>query len=145
MKTLLFLLFSALHVSFLSAAQSPNDILGTWKNSSGKGHIQIFKQNGKFYGKVVWLKNSKDAQGNVKTDRKNADPAKRNQPLLGLVMLHDFVYDNGEWTDGKIYNPSDGKEYKAYMKLQDVNTLSVRGYVGFSLFGKTDVWTRVQR
>jgi uncharacterized protein (DUF2147 family) len=59
-------------------------------------------------------------------------------------MLKDFTYDDGEWTDGHIYNPSDGKEYKAYMKLKDHKTLTVRGYVGISLFGKTDTWTRVR-
>ena len=59
-------------------------------------------------------------------------------------MLKNFAYEDGEWSGGNIYNPSDGKEYKAYMKLKDKNTLSVRGYVGISLLGKTDTWTRVE-
>ena len=63
---------------------------------------------------------------------------------MGLVMLKDFKYDDNEWTGGHIYNPSDGKEYKAYMKLRDKNTLNVRGYVGISLLGKTDTWSRVK-
>ena len=59
-------------------------------------------------------------------------------------MLKDFKYNDDEWSDGRIYNPSDGKEYKAYMKLKDKNTLSVRGYIGISLLGKTDTWIRVR-
>ncbi len=51
-------------------------------------------------------------------------------------MLRDFVYNNGEYSGGRIYNPSDGKEYKAFLKLKDPNSLTVRGYVGFSVFWK---------
>jgi uncharacterized protein (DUF2147 family) len=77
-------------------------------------------------------------------DRKNANESLRNRPLIGLTMLKDFVYDDGAYSGGRIYNPSDGKEYKAYLKLDDPNNLTVRGYVGISLFGKTDNWIRVK-
>src|SRR5947209_401157 len=119
-------------------AQAPDDIIGVWKNGTGKGEIQIYKHRGKYYGKIIWLKNATDANGLPKVDVKNEDPDQRAKPLIGLVMLHDFTYDDGEWKNGYIYNPSDGKEYKAYLRMRDPNTLDVRGYVGFSLFGKTD-------
>ena len=51
-------------------------------------------------------------------------------------------YDNGEWTGGRIYDPQNGKDYKCYLKLKDPHTLSLRGYIGFSLLGRTEVWTR---
>ena len=123
---------------------NPDAILGVWKDRMGKGHIQIFKHDGKYYGKIIWLKNALNENGQPKSDRKNPDPSQRNKPLIGLVMLRDFVYDDGEWSDGHIYNPSDGKEYRAFMKLVDYNTLDVRGYVGISMFGKTDTWLRVR-
>ena len=144
MKKLFFLSIPALATSLLFAAVNPDDIIGVWKDGKGKGHVQIFKQDGKYYGKVVWLNNPKDVNGNPKVDKKNPDEALRDKPLLGLTMLKDFEYEDGEWTGGEIYNPSDGKEYKAYMKLKDRNTLDVRGYVGISLFGKTDTWIRVK-
>jgi uncharacterized protein (DUF2147 family) len=144
MKALL-LIFTAFILNGFTAVDNADAIIGVWKNGSGKGHIQIFKNNNRYYGKIVWLRDSVDpATGKPKVDRKNEDPGKRNNPLIGLVMLKDFVYDDGEWTDGHIYNPSDGKEYKAYMKLKDHRTLAVRGYVGISLLGKTDTWTRVR-
>ncbi len=59
-------------------------------------------------------------------------------------MLRDFVYDDGEYSGGRIYNPSDGKKYKAYLRLNDPNNLTVCGYVGFSFFRKTDHWKRVK-
>ena len=126
------------------AAINPDDIVGVWKDGKGKGHVQIFKQNGKYYGKVIWLTNPKDANGKPKVDKNNPNASLRNQPLIGLTMLRNFKFDDDEWSGGQIYNPSDGKEYKAYMKLMDQNTLSVRGYIGISLFGKTDTWTRVR-
>ena len=139
------LVFTALILNGFTAADNADAILGVWKNGSGKGHIQIYKHNNRYYGKIVWLRDAMDpATGKPKVDRKNEDPRKRNNPLIGLVMLKDFTYDDGEWTDGHIYNPSDGKEYKAYMKMKDHRTLSVRGYVGISLLGKTDTWTRVR-
>ena len=63
---------------------------------------------------------------------------------MGLVILRDFVYDEEYvWEDGEIYNPKDGKTYSCKMELsKDKNTLEVRGYVGISLFGKTNTWTR---
>jgi uncharacterized protein (DUF2147 family) len=143
MRTVLVFL-SVLLGSFPSTDQHSDDILGVWQNGSGKGHIEIYKQNGKYYGKIIWLREALDAYGRPKTDRKNENPHLRNKPLIGLVMMRDFVYDDGEWVDGHIYNPSDGKTYKAYMNLKDRNTLEVRGYVGISLIGKTDIWTRAR-
>ncbi len=145
MKTLTLLLTSLVLHGF-TRMDNADAIVGVWKNGSGKGHIQIYKgQNHKYYGKIIWLRNAVDpATGKPKVDHKNTDPGKRNQPLIGLIMLKDFQYEDGEWTDGRIYNPSDGKEYKAYMKMKDDQTLSVRGYVGISLLGKTDTWTRVR-
>ena len=144
MKALL-LLVTILASSGYTTADKADAIIGVWKNGTGKGHIQIYKNDNKYYGKIIWLKDALDpATGRPKVDHKNADPDKRNHPLIGLVMLKDFTYGDGEWTDGHIYNPSDGKEYKAYMKLKDDKTLSVRGYIGISLLGKTDTWTRVR-
>ena len=76
--------------------------------------------------------------------KKIPSPQLRNRALIGLVTLRDLTYDDGEWSGGYIYNPGDGREYSAFISLVDNNTMAVRGYVGFSLFGKTDVWTRVR-
>ncbi|MEI6950192.1 DUF2147 domain-containing protein [Paraflavisolibacter sp. H34] len=144
MKKALLLAFSLFLLLPVFAALNPDAIVGIWKNGTGKGHIQIYKQNSRYFGKIIWLKESSDGNGNLKTDRKNSDPGQRQKPLLGLVMLRDFAYEDGEWTGGRIYNPSDGKSYKAYMKMENPNTLVVHGYIGFSFIGKSDTWTRVK-
>ncbi|OIN57483.1 DUF2147 domain-containing protein [Arsenicibacter rosenii] len=132
---------------FSAHAQSnPDAIVGTWLNGTKKGHIQLYKQGDKYFGKIVWLKEPNDpATGKPKTDVKNENAANHNRPVLGLVNLTNFEYDGGNvWDEGKIYNPEDGKTYSCKLTLKDANTLDVRGFVGISLIGKTQTWTRVK-
>ena len=124
-------------------------IIGKWLNQEGTSHIQIFKATndsfaGKFYGKIVWLKEPLK-NGKPKVDDLNPNPAKRSVPLMNLQILKDFVYDadDKEWEDGTIYDTKNGKTYSCYMTLSG-NKLDVRGYVGISMIGRTSVWTRVQ-
>ncbi|GAB3946234.1 DUF2147 domain-containing protein [Spirosoma harenae] len=130
-------------------AFAPSDdsdaVVGTWLNGTKKGHVQIYKQGGTYFGKLVWLGQPTDANGKPRTDEKNTDASKRSRPLMNMVLMYNFKYDGGNvWSDGKIYNPEDGKEYNCKMTLQDPNTLLVRGYVGISLLGKTQTWTRIK-
>ena len=81
--------------------------------------------------------------GTPRTDVNNPDEAKRNTPLKGLVNMRDFKYSGaGKWEEGKIYDPKNGSDYSCEMTLTDPNTLEVRGFIGVSLFGRTDVWKR---
>lgn len=139
------ILFSMLCFSFLASAKTnPDDILGVWLSSNGQAHLQIYKEGEKYFGKLVWLKEPNNAKGTPKLDANNPDETLRTKTLLGLVILRNFKYDDGEWSGGRIYDPQNGKEYKSYMKLKDSKTLNLRGYIGFSLLGRTEVWTRVK-
>jgi uncharacterized protein (DUF2147 family) len=136
------LLFTA--ISFTGFGQNKDAILGKWINSTGEAHVEIFKKADKYNGKIVWLKTQKDEKGIVKTDLKNPDPALRSRPILGMEMLRDFVYDDGKWTDGKIYDPKSGKTYSCNMNIKENGDLNMRGYIGVSLLGRTEVWKRVK-
>jgi uncharacterized protein (DUF2147 family) len=133
-------------------AVSPDAILGTWLNGKQTAHVEIYKADGKYFGKIVWLKepvyhadDKKGMAGKTKVDRENPDAAKRNQPILGLVILRNFVFvKDGLWEDGMIYDPENGKDYKCKMTLESPDILNVRGYIGISLLGRTDTWTRVK-
>ncbi len=126
-----------------------DDVLGIWSTAGNESHVEIYKKDGKYYGKIIWLKFPIDSTtGKPKLDTKNPDPALRSRPVLGLNMLSHFVYDKGdeEWKDGEIYDPKHGKTYSCYMEFPDkknLNRLKIRGYVGFSLFGRTVYWQRV--
>ena len=122
-------------------------VLGTWLADEGKSHVQIYMCGDKLCGKVTWLKEPLDPAGKPQTDVHNSDASLRTRPIMGLDILKGFVQDDsgpGQWEDGTIYDPDDGKTYQCTLALQDPNTLRVHGYVGIAMFGKTQLWTRVQ-
>jgi len=126
-----------------------DDILGVWLNEDKDAHVDIYKEGDKFYGKIVWLDEPIDEEtGKPKLDDENEDESLRSRPIMGLLLLRDFEFDgDDEWEDGRIYDPKNGKDYKCYMEFpdeDDKNTLKVRGYIGFSMIGRTTYWTRVE-
>lgn len=137
------ILFLCSSIAFSNDKINPDAIIGTWLNASGKGQIQIYKQGSKYYGKLVWLKEPNDEQGNPKVDSKNPNASLKTKPLIGAIILRDFVFDDDEWNSGRIYDPQNGKDYKCFLRLKDVKILSVRGYIGVALLGRTETWTRI--
>lgn len=136
---LLFVLMLSIQNVF---AQKADDILGVWLTGSKKGHVQIYKNGDKFFGKIIWLKEPNE-NGKPKLDKNNTNEGKRSQPLLGLINLNSFVFEDDEWTDGTIYDPENGKTYSCNISLVD-GKLHVHGYIGISLIGRTDVWERIK-
>ena len=120
-----------------------DDIIGVWLTTGKEpAKIQIYKSGDKFYGKIIWLQNPLEG-GKQRVDANNPDKSKRNELIIGLVILKGFKFNgDDEWKGGDIYDPENGKSYSSYINLKDKNTLKVRGYVGISLFGRTETWTR---
>lgn len=149
MKITCALFLLVLVITGLTAFAPPDNadaVVGTWLNGTKKGHVQIYKQGGTYFGKLVWLGQPNDpGTGKPRMDAKNVDQSKRSRPLMNLPLMYNFKYDGDNvWSDGKIYNPEDGKGYNCKMTLKDSNTLLVRGYVGISLLGKTQTWIRIK-
>jgi len=139
-------------VAAAGQAQNPDAIIGKWLDGEQKAQIEVYKAEGKYFGKIVWLKeptypanDAKGMAGKQKVDRENPDPSRRTRPLLGLVILRDFAYSSGNlWENGRIYDPKNGKDYKCKLTLKSSDALDVRGFIGFSFIGRTDNWTRVK-
>jgi uncharacterized protein (DUF2147 family) len=142
----LFLLNIIVFASTLAFSQTESDaILGVWETGSGKARVKIDKVGDKFFGKVVWLREPLNEEGKPKVDKNNPDEKLRTIPLLGYKLLKDFSYVGEKtWEQGTIYDPENGSTYSCTIKMTDENTLDVRGFIGVSLFGRTDVWKRVQ-
>lgn len=125
-------------------AQKADAILGTWANANGQDHILIYKRDDKFFGKLDWIKFPNDENGKPKTDKNNPDPALRSRPDLGLELLKDFIFDGDNvYSGGTVYDPKNGKTYNCKMTLEG-NKLTIRGFIGISLFGRSVTWTRVK-
>lgn len=131
----------ALALMLPALANSPDAVLGKWETEGGKSHVEISKQGSKYVGKIVWLKEP-NRDGKPKTDRQNPEKSLQGRPLMGLQVLSGFDFKGGEWVDGQIYNPEDGKTYSCKMSLKDKGTLQVRGYVLNPALGKTQTWKR---
>jgi uncharacterized protein (DUF2147 family) len=144
MKNILFSLVLILMSPLVKAqSQGGSSINGIWLDEAKDAKIEIYQSGNKFFGKLIWGTRMSDSKGNMTKDVKNPHDKLKSRALNGLVTLKDFIYANGEWKDGTIYDPDNGKTYKATMKFKD-KQLSIRGYVGISLFGRTSVWTRAE-
>jgi len=127
----------------LSLAQSEPIETTLWYNEEKTAEIQVYKAtDGKLYGKIVWLK-VPSIDGKPKIDIHNPDQAHRNDPIIGLVILKGLKKGNTEnqYEDGTIYDPKNGKTYSCKITYK-CDKLDVRGYLGFSLIGRTTTWTK---
>ncbi|MDP9961649.1 DUF2147 domain-containing protein [Chryseobacterium lathyri] len=129
-------------VSIVSFAQQPADkIIGNWESIDGevKLRFQIFKQEGKYLGKLLWASNMFEADGKTaKKDFNNPNKTLKTRSRQGIVNITNLKYDDDEYKGGKLYNPSDGDTYSLNAKLKSENELHFRGYLGISLLGKNN-------
>ena len=139
------LLLCALALSSAHAARAAGDaqadqIIGRWLTEPRDGIIEIsMTADGTYTGRII----GGDSPNRV--DAKNPDPAKRLRVLLGQVILQQLKYKGrGQWSDGTIYDPDSGHTYHCNVELLNAEQLRVRGYIGVSLLGRTQLWTRYQ-
>ncbi len=127
-----------------SQSHKADDILGTWLNEEATGKVTLYKEHGKYYGKLVWLREPNDKEtGKPRTDKENPEAKLQSRPLIGLVNMKDFTFDGKEeWSGGTIYDPKNGKTYKCYIRFDGANKLKIRGYVGVSMLGRNTYWTK---
>ena len=127
----------------LTCVSNAQSIFGKWENKNEETNqvdsvIEVYEENGKAFAKIIEIKNK---------NRQNAgcDKCKgkqKDKPILGMVILSGLKKDGDEWSGGKILDPKNGKEYKCSITLKDNNTMELRGYIGFSLLGRTAYWYR---
>ena len=115
--------------------------LGFWKNDEAT--FEIFADQGKVGGKIIAMREPRTPEGKDKTDIHNPDPSKRERPIIGLVFMSGFTQkSNSHWENGTIYDPKTGNTYSCFMDLDGPEKIKMRGFLGISLFGRTEVWTR---
>ena len=134
-----------LQTAALAATVKTGGPLGTWLTEKKSGIVEIYRcaDSDALCGRLVWFKIKPDDPNPLGLDLKDPDPARRNQPLCRLTFMWGFKPgDPGKWEDGSVYDPDDGRTYHANMKLRDDGTLDLHGYIGISLIGRSEIWTR---
>jgi uncharacterized protein (DUF2147 family) len=129
---------------FFSISGYSQDMLGIWKTiddktGEPKSHVEIYKKGNKYFGKVVKLLPA------ATTTVCNDCPGDKNgKSLINLDIIWDMEDYKDYWSYGKIVDPADGKVYKCNISMDGKDKLKVRGYIGFSLLGRTQIWYRVK-
>jgi uncharacterized protein (DUF2147 family) len=115
---------------------SADAILGEWWTENRDGRIRFVKHDdGTYRGVVTW-------GAEPRKDQLNKDPKLRARPIVGMVLIWHLVYDDEGYEQGSIYNPEDGETYRVKAWLTSQGSLKLRGYLGISLLGRTQTWTR---
>jgi len=134
------LLLSSIHIYGQSTP------IGNWRTvddvtGKAKSIVTISEENGKLVGTIrkVYDPYPKETQPLCTA----CQAALRDKPIVGMRILWNSQKGKDEWTNGKILDPDTGKIYGCVLSLEaDGNRLKVRGFIGMSLFGRTQYWAR---
>lgn len=140
---LLALVGAALPLAAAPAADASSPI-GYWKTyddktGNAKGIVRIYEEDGRFFGKLVrsFKPGAESRVCAVCTDER------KNQPIIGLLIIRNMRPSGGEFTGGDILDPESGSVYRCKFHLEQAGArLVVRGYIGISLLGRSQIWER---
>lgn len=128
-------------------AEALKSVVGKWKSiddetKKPKSIIEISEKDGSITGKITQLFREPSEDQNPKCDKCSGD--KKDQPILNMQIMEGFKKKSeGKWDSGKILDPKNGKTYSCKLSLTDGGKkLEVRGFIGISLLGRTQVWER---
>lgn len=138
---LVFAIFSFLIVASFSSAQSVEGVWKQYDDETGdlESEVEIYKKNGKIYGKIIKIHKVVDGEKNPKCDL--CPDQRKNKPIIGMNIITGLSKDGSEWYgDESILDPNDGELYDCKIWLENDNKLAVRGYLGW--FFRTQYWVR---
>lgn len=132
------ILFVLCFIPNLASANS-HDVFGLWQSEAQDGHIRVVDcGDGTPCGTLIWTDPVKTVSD---YDVRNKNEQLRGRTLIGVPIIWSFKRNETGWTGGKIYNPEDGKIFRASVKRQSADTLKVKGCLG--PFCITNRWTRI--
>lgn len=121
------------------------NIFGKWitiddETGKKKSVVEIYKKDGKVYGKIIKLFRGPDEDPDPLCDKCPEDDARYNQKIIGMEIMKNMEKDGDEYAGGKILKPDEGTIYRCRIWLDDEQNLKVRGYWGFLY--RTQTWVR---
>lgn len=144
MKALSLALLGALaSAAFSAELNTPVGIWQTVDEQSGKPSaiVEVFQDGSELKAKIIKVLKEPEPPKPQVCDRCSGEL--KDKPLVGLTFMWGLHPDGSEWGGGEILDPKNGNVYKAKLELIDGgNKLKVRGFLGFSLLGRTQIWHR---
>jgi uncharacterized protein (DUF2147 family) len=124
-------------------AADPDLPIGLWKTfddktGAARAIVRIYDEDGKLFGKIV----SSFTPGAESRVCKVCTDERKDQPIVGLLIIRNMKRDGGEYDGGDILDPESGSVYRCKMHVEDGTRLIVRGYIGISLLGRSQTWQR---
>ena len=127
----------------ISQSSFSQTILGKWttiddETGNKKAVVEIFEEQGKLFGKIIEI---------LEADKKKqrctkCEGADKDKPILGLTIIKGLIKNGSSYEGGEITDPKNGKIYRCKISLEGKDKLIVRGYLGISLFGRSQTWVR---
>ena len=132
-----------LFLFFIFSYSAFGQVTGYWKtigdvDGTEKAIVHIYKENGKIYVKVIKL-----LPAAKHTTCAYCPGEMKDRPITGMVVLIGLTETSTGAIDGRVMDPSNGKTYKCYLKLESPDKLKLRGYFGIPAIGRTQYWYRV--
>jgi uncharacterized protein (DUF2147 family) len=133
----------------VAAPSGEPSAVGLWEQvdeNTGKAEswFRITEQNGVYQGKIVKIFPKPGDDPNEKWLCTKCEGDERNAPVLGLSLIKGMQRKGMSYENGTIMDPRDGQVYRALMKLSpDGKQLEVRGFLGFALLGRSQMWNRL--
>lgn len=121
------------------------NVTGKWKTiddetGRAKSIVDVYEKSGKIYGKVFEILEEEDKMKVCN----NCSGNDKNKPILGMIVIKGLTKQGEEYNSGKILDPKNGNLYKCFITLESKDKLKVRGYIGISMFGRTQYWYRMK-
>jgi uncharacterized protein (DUF2147 family) len=144
MSTIGRLLLCIMALLVMTARAGEISPVGDWKTvddktGKPKAVVRIYEQGGELFGRIEAI--LEPSRATRKCDRCTDD--RRNQPIAGMIIVRHLKRDGDEYTGGDILDPDNGSVYRCKIRLMDSGQkLSVRGYRGFSVLGRSQTWIR---
>ena len=131
-------------VFFIFQVSFSQTIFGKWKTVDDEtgienGIVEIYEKAGKVYGRIIEILEKEKKHFKCEM----CEGEDKNKPVLGLVIIKGLKKKGDFYEGGKVTDPKNGKSYHCKMNLEGKDKLIVRGYIGISLFGRSQTWFRI--
>ena len=131
-------------VFFIFQVSFSQTIFGKWKTVDDEtgmenGIVEIYEKAGKVYGRIFEILEKEKKHFKCEM----CEGEDKNKPVLGLVIIKGLKKKGDFYEGGKVTDPKNGKSYHCKMNLEGKDKLIVRGYIGISLFGRSQTWFRI--